>query len=119
MMNSLASDPDSRPATIPAIRYFADFLGFTWYKGSLHTKVRIAFLPEVPASAAFILGGQRMIASHLPRLLIYVLALGIGLGFAPCASAEVVLPDQGKIDKVDFERHIMGLFGRMGCNSGS
>src|SRR5947208_3719304 len=23
------------------------------------------------------------------------------------------------VEKVDFERHIMGLFGRMGCNSGS
>ncbi len=35
------------------------------------------------------------------------------------ASASVDLPGDKKLDKVDFERHIMGLFGRMGCNSGS
>src|ERR1700722_15526851 len=33
--------------------------------------------------------------------------------------AEVRLPGGGTVKKVDFERHIMGLFGRMGCNSGS
>ena len=34
-------------------------------------------------------------------------------------SAAVILPGNKTVDKVDFERHIMGLFGRMGCNSGS
>jgi hypothetical protein len=34
-------------------------------------------------------------------------------------SAAVILPGDKTLDKVDFERHIMGLFGRMGCNSGS
>jgi hypothetical protein len=34
-------------------------------------------------------------------------------------AAEVKLPDGGTVQKVDFERHVMGLFGRMGCNSGS
>src|SRR5215469_13254536 len=34
-------------------------------------------------------------------------------------SASVDLPGNKTIDKVDFERHIMGLLGRMGCNSGS
>src|SRR5262249_9012724 len=34
-------------------------------------------------------------------------------------AAEVQLPDGGKVQKVDFERHVMGLFGRMGCASGS
>src|SRR5581483_10829846 len=29
------------------------------------------------------------------------------------------LPDGGRLDGVDFERHVMGLLGRMGCNSGS
>src|ERR1700722_18040437 len=33
--------------------------------------------------------------------------------------AEVRLPGGGTVQQVDFERHIMGLFGRMGCNSGS
>src|SRR5262245_20623234 len=33
--------------------------------------------------------------------------------------AAVPLPDKTVVEKVDFERHVMGLFGRMGCNSGS
>src|SRR5947209_6530082 len=35
------------------------------------------------------------------------------------APAAVLLPNQGSVQTVDFERHVMGLFGRMGCNSGS
>ncbi len=35
------------------------------------------------------------------------------------ASAAVPLPGGGRVEKVDFERHLMGLFGRAGCNSGS
>jgi hypothetical protein len=35
------------------------------------------------------------------------------------ASAGVELPGKQVVEKVDFERHVMGLFGRMGCNSGS
>jgi Protein of unknown function (DUF1549)/Protein of unknown function (DUF1553)/Bacterial Ig-like domain (group 2) len=35
------------------------------------------------------------------------------------ASAAVPLPNGGRVEKVDFERHVMGLFGRAGCNSGS
>ena len=34
-------------------------------------------------------------------------------------AAEVKLPDGDVVKKVDFERHLMGVFGRMGCNSGS
>src|SRR5687768_5986 len=47
------------------------------------------------------------------------------LAFAPllftsaAVSADVNLPNGKKVDQVDFERHVMGLFGRMGCNSGS
>jgi hypothetical protein len=37
----------------------------------------------------------------------------------PSARATVKLPAGEIIDKVDFERHIMGVFGRMGCNSGA
>lgn len=33
--------------------------------------------------------------------------------------AAVDLPGGKQIEKVDFERHIMGIFGRAGCNSGS
>jgi hypothetical protein len=35
------------------------------------------------------------------------------------ASAAVQLPSGEKLETVDFERHVMGLFGRMGCNGGS
>src|SRR5687768_17193920 len=35
------------------------------------------------------------------------------------SAAPVKLPDGGTVVKVDFERHVMGLFGRMGCNGGS
>ena len=35
------------------------------------------------------------------------------------ARADVQIAGGGVVQKVDFERHIMGLFGRMGCNSGS
>jgi hypothetical protein len=33
--------------------------------------------------------------------------------------AEITLPGGGKIERVDFERHVMGVLSRMGCNSGS
>src|SRR4051794_39361775 len=39
---------------------------------------------------------------------------------APAAGrAAVNLPNNTNLERVDFERHIMGLMGRMGCNSGS
>jgi hypothetical protein len=41
------------------------------------------------------------------------------LSTAPAAGAAVPLPGGKTLDRVDFERHVMGLFGRMGCNSGS
>jgi hypothetical protein len=34
------------------------------------------------------------------------------------ALASVDLPGGKKLEKVDFERHIMGIFGRAGCNAG-
>ena len=34
-------------------------------------------------------------------------------------NAAVELPGNIRIDKVDFERHVMGVLGKMGCNSGS
>jgi hypothetical protein len=37
----------------------------------------------------------------------------------PAADAGVKLPGGETIEKVDFERHVMGVFGRAGCNSGS
>ncbi len=44
---------------------------------------------------------------------------GILLTPPPARAGGVELPGGGTVAKVDFERHVMGLFGRMGCNSGS
>ena len=43
----------------------------------------------------------------------------VALCFAESASAAVDLPSGTKLEKVDFERHVMGLFGKAGCNAGS
>src|SRR5439155_1045261 len=43
----------------------------------------------------------------------------LGLSATEGRSAEVTLPDGGVLKQVDFERHVMGLFGRAGCASGS
>ncbi|HZT81658.1 MAG TPA: hypothetical protein VFA26_15635, partial [Gemmataceae bacterium] len=48
-----------------------------------------------------------------------VTAAACAAALAAPARAAVRLPDPGVVEKVDFERHVMGLFGRMGCNSGS
>jgi hypothetical protein len=40
----------------------------------------------------------------------------------PARAAErtpIALPGGGSVKKVDFERHVMALFGRLGCNNGS
>lgn len=52
---------------------------------------------------------------RLPRLSYCLVALC----FAAPAGAGVDLPTGGKLDKVDFERHVMGLFSKAGCNNGS
>src|SRR2546426_3371843 len=41
------------------------------------------------------------------------------LSAVPASPAAVILPDNTSLDKVDFERHVMGLFSRMGCNAGN
>ncbi len=44
----------------------------------------------------------------------------IVMGLAtPVVGAAVKLPAGETVAKVDFERHVMAVFGRMGCNSGS
>jgi hypothetical protein len=48
-----------------------------------------------------------------------VLALAVWLGIATTGRAAVNLPNGGTVDDVDFERHVMGVFGKMGCNAGS
>jgi hypothetical protein len=56
-----------------------------------------------------------MTVCRIPRLSYCLFAICI----ATPAYAEVQLPSGGKIEKVDFERHIMGLFSKAGCNNGS
>ncbi len=48
-----------------------------------------------------------------------VAALAMSLFASVAAAGGVELPDGTSVAKVDFERHVMGVFGRMGCNSGS
>src|SRR5947209_13179274 len=48
-----------------------------------------------------------------------LLSFFVALALGSAAPAAVDLPDGTRLDKVDFERHVMGLFGRMGCNGGS
>ncbi len=48
------------------------------------------------------------------------LALAAGLIVVSIASAgTITLPGDVSVQKVDFERHIMGLMGRLGCNAGA
>ena len=54
-------------------------------------------------------------ASKLRFLLALIPALVL---FGSRVDAAVDLPGGKKLEKVDFERHIMGLFGRAGCNAG-
>jgi hypothetical protein len=41
------------------------------------------------------------------------------LFITPAFGGPVVLPDGGRIESVDFERHVQGLFGKLGCNAGA
>ena len=45
--------------------------------------------------------------------------VALAVGVIPTSRAGVQLPSGETVEKVDFERHVMGVFGRMGCNSGS
>jgi hypothetical protein len=47
---------------------------------------------------------------------VFLVAL-LGCLAATPASAEVLLPAGRRLERVDFERHVMGLFGRAGCNA--
>ena len=49
---------------------------------------------------------------------IRLLAVAACVAFPGLASA-VDVPSGGKIEKVDFERHVMGLLSKVGCNAGS
>jgi hypothetical protein len=61
-----------------------------------------------------------MHAARMTRFCSSALLAAFGLFLIPGPSrAAVELPGKRTIEKVDFERHVMGVFGRMGCNSGS
>jgi hypothetical protein len=45
--------------------------------------------------------------------------LALALIASPLQAAPVEMPGGVVVEKVDFERHLMGVFGRMGCNAGS
>ena len=61
-----------------------------------------------------------MHAAHMARFRSGLIATCAFLLLAPAtARAGVTLPGGARLERVDFERHIMGLFGRMGCNAGS
>jgi hypothetical protein len=59
-----------------------------------------------------------MLAASITRFIAFAAVLGaVGAISAP-VSAAAPAPVAAE-HKVDFERHLVGLFGRMGCNSGS
>ncbi|HTU91060.1 MAG TPA: DUF1549 and DUF1553 domain-containing protein [Gemmataceae bacterium] len=49
----------------------------------------------------------------------WVAFLALAICAVSNARAAVHLPSGETIENIDFERHVMGVFGRMGCNSGS
>jgi hypothetical protein len=53
----------------------------------------------------------------LTRRLVYAVAVCAALPAA--ARADVPLPTGGTLKQVDFERHVMGLLSKAGCNAGS
>jgi hypothetical protein len=55
--------------------------------------------------------------TRLPSACVGAVALAL-LAPLPCRAA-VNVPGGATLEQVDFERHLMGLFGRMGCNAGS
>ena len=59
-----------------------------------------------------------MHAIRITRFIVLFTA-AIGLLSPASVSADVQLPSGTKLEKVDFERHVMGLFGKTGCNNGS
>ena len=51
--------------------------------------------------------------------ILFAAVLGVAAWGSSRAEAAVDLPGDKRLDRVDFERHVMGLFGRTGCNAGS
>ncbi|MCI0683694.1 MAG: DUF1549 and DUF1553 domain-containing protein [Gemmataceae bacterium] len=51
--------------------------------------------------------------------ILFAAVIGVAAWSSPGVDAGVNLPGDKKLERVDFERHVMGLFGRAGCNAGS
>lgn len=49
----------------------------------------------------------------------FLCALAVFLAVPAAACAQITLPTGGTLKDVDFERHIMGLLSKVGCNAGS
>jgi hypothetical protein len=60
-----------------------------------------------------------MRTARMTPLRITCTALAVALVNVSPTAAAVAVPGGTTIEQVDFERHLMGLFGRMGCNAGS
>src|SRR5262249_27690792 len=76
------------------------------------------FLQQHGRRDTFIWRKSAMPAAGVSRpFALLVSACLLALSQAPPSYAAAPSPPKG--DRVDFERHIMGLLGRMGCNSGS
>jgi len=56
---------------------------------------------------------------HAARISRLLLVLTVAWFSTSVAKAGIELPGGAKIETVDFERHVMGMFGKTGCNSGS
>src|SRR5580658_10379865 len=54
----------------------------------------------------------------MPRRYLYAFVVCL-LVPAVSSAQQVILPTGGTIKEVDFERHIMGLLSKTGCNAGS
>src|SRR5437879_4802612 len=50
---------------------------------------------------------------------VFPAVLGLLLLLAPAHAGPVRLPNGTTLKKVDFDRHVVSLLGRMGCNSGA
>ena len=69
-------------------------------------------LPEMPVMFGFRLAFRR-------GILLGVAVATLGALTQRRSPAAVPVPGRQPVESVDFERHVMGLFGRAGCNSGS
>src|SRR4051794_33939337 len=87
------------------------------------------FPPHLPAdrsrhqallpSAGQNINGHRELRAEVREMRTVILSLVVLAALTSSqASAAIITPNGGTIAEVDFEKHIMGLLGRTGCNMG-